>query len=66
MQGVRGGEHLPAPAHQEQVQGVPRGGGHVDPAWRNSRVQRMLLVKTCDLSHGLHVTDPKKSLIMVL
>ena len=26
MQGVRGGEHLPAPAHQEPMQGV-RGGG---------------------------------------
>ena len=30
MQGVRGREHLPAPAHQEQMQGVPRGGGQGD------------------------------------
>jgi len=36
------------------------------PAWRSSRGQRMLLVKTCDLSHGPHGTDPKQSLIMVL
>jgi hypothetical protein len=33
------------------------------PAWRCSLGQRMLLVKTCDLSHGPHVTDPKQSLI---
>ena len=26
-------EHLPARAHQEQVQGVPRGGGQVDAGW---------------------------------
>ena len=26
------------------------------PAWRSSRVQRMMLVKTCDLLHGPHVT----------
>ena len=30
MQGVRGREHLPAPAHQESMQGVREGGGHVD------------------------------------
>jgi hypothetical protein len=29
MQGVRGGEHLPAPAPDEHMQGV-RGGRHVD------------------------------------
>ena len=33
MQGVRGREYLPARAHQEQVQGVPRGGGQVDAGW---------------------------------
>jgi hypothetical protein len=31
------------------------------PAWRSSRGQRMLLVKTCDLSHGPHVTVAKQS-----
>ena len=55
MQRVRGREHLPAPAHQEQMRGVPRRGGHVDAS------RCMLLVKTCDLSHGPHVTDPKQS-----
>ena len=31
------------------------------PAWRSCRGQRMLLVKTCDLSHGPHVTVAKQS-----
>ena len=30
------------------------------PAWRSSRGQRMLLVKTCDVSHGPHVTDGRR------
>ena len=62
----------PAPAHQEQMQGVliaeMRRTRRCRLAWRSSREQRMLLVKTCDLSHGSQVTDPKQSFsaIMVL
>jgi hypothetical protein len=32
------------------------------PAWRSSRGQRMLIVRTCDMSNGPHVTDQKQSL----
>ena len=62
----------PAPAHQEQMQGVliaeMRRTRRCRLAWRSSREQRMLLVKTYDLSHGSQVTDPKQSFsaIMVL
>ena len=38
MQGVRGGEHLPAPAHQEPMQGV-RGGEHLPAPAREEQMQ---------------------------
>jgi len=40
MQGLRGGEHLPAPAHQEQMQGV-RGGEHLPAPTPGERMQEV-------------------------